>query len=45
METSTYNDGKSFGKEVIGFSWGKPKQSKKIVDTRDYGYTPEKEFL
>ena len=33
-----------FGKDVVGYSWGKPKPEKKIIDPRDYGYTPEKEF-
>jgi len=27
---------KSFGKDVIGYSFGKPKPEKKIVDNRDY---------
>ena len=39
-----YDAGKTFGKDVIGYSWGKPKPPKKEVDKRDYGYTPEKEF-
>ena len=39
-----YDGGKQFGKDVIGYTWGKPKPEKKIVDPRDYGMTPEKEF-
>ena len=39
-----YDGGKSFGKDVIGYSWGKPKPEKKIVDNRDYGYAAEAEF-
>ena len=36
-----YDGGKQFGKDVIGYSWGKPKPPKKEVDNRDYGYEPE----
>ena len=39
-----YDGGKEFGKDVIGYSWGKPKPDKKKFDARDYDYTPEKEF-
>jgi len=39
-----YDGGKQIGKDVIGYSWGKPKPPKKVVDNRDYGYDPEKEF-
>ena len=39
-----YDGGKLLGKDVIGYSWGKPKPEKVVVDNRDYGYDPEKEF-
>jgi len=39
-----YDGGKQLGKDVIGYSWGKPKAEKVVVDNRDYGYDPEKEF-
>ena len=39
-----YDDGNTFGKSTRGYSFGKPKPEKKIVDNRDYGYEPEKEF-
>ena len=39
-----YDGGKQIGKDVIGYSWGQPKPEKVIIDPRDYGYDPEKEF-
>lgn len=35
---------KEFGKDVKGYGFGKPKPEKTVVDNRDYGYSPEKEF-
>lgn len=35
---------KEIGKEVKGYSFGKPKQEKTLVDNRDYGYSQEQEF-
>lgn len=29
---------------MIGYTWGKPKPPKEVVDNRDYGYEPAKEF-
>ena len=40
----TYDGGSSFTKTSKGYSFGKPKPEKKIVDNRDYGYDPDKEF-
>lgn len=37
-----YNGGKNFGKEVVGFSWGKPKADRQDIDDRDYNVSPEK---
>ena len=39
-----YERGDEFGKNVKGLGFGKPKPEKKIVDNRDYGYNPEREF-
>lgn len=36
-----YDGGKTFGKDVVGFSWGKPKPAKKIEDPRDYNWPSE----
>ena len=39
-----YDDGNTFGKKVVGYSFGKPKPEKVEVDNRDYGYDPDREF-
>ena len=51
MQTATgdlgpgaYATSNEFGTNVKGLGFGKPKPEKKIVDNRDYGYDPDKEF-
>ena len=39
-----YQTYKEFGKDVKGLGFGKPKAEKKVVDNRDYGYSPERDF-
>ena len=39
-----YDDGKDFGKNVRGHSFGKPKPEAPVYDDRDYGTEPEKVF-
>ena len=37
----SYEVGKEFGKDVKGIGFGKPKEEKKVVNNRDYGYQGE----
>jgi len=40
----TYKKSNNFGEKVIGYGFGKPKPDKIVVDNRDYGYEPERDF-
>ena len=40
-----YQTQKEFGAEAKGLGFGKPRPDKKVIDNRDYNYSPEREFV